>query len=137
LLLGCIALVAVLVAGAGVSNAILMAVAERQPEIGTLRALGASRAGIFRLIWLETLQTCLSGSAVGVCAAFLASSTLEVWVRSKLPFSPKDAVLCWEWWLAGACIAGAAVAGSLASILPAWRAASVSPIISIRSGARA
>jgi putative ABC transport system permease protein len=137
LLLGCIALVAVLVAGAGVSNTIFMAVAERQTEIGTLRALGASRAGIFRLIWLETLQTCLSGSAVGVCAAFLASSVLEVWVRSKLPFSPRDAVLCWEWWLAAACMAGAAVAGSLASILPAWRAASVSPIISIRSGARA
>jgi putative ABC transport system permease protein len=41
LLLGCIAGVALLVAGAGVSNTILMAVAERQRELAVLRAIGA------------------------------------------------------------------------------------------------
>jgi len=135
-LLGCIALVAVLVAGTGVSNTILMAVAERQGEIGTLRALGASRTNIFTLIWLETIQTCLSGAGIGVGLAFLASSTLEIWIRSKLPFSPRDVLIHWEWWITAACLLGAAVVGSLASFVPAWRAASIPPIIAIRTGGR-
>jgi putative ABC transport system permease protein len=136
LLLGCIALVAVLIAGAGVSNTILMAVAERRGEIGTLRALGASRASIFRLIWLETLHTCLCGASLGIGVAFLASSTLEIWVRSKLPFAPRDVLIRWEWWIAVACLLGAVMVGSLASFLPAWRAASIPPIIAMRTGGR-
>jgi len=133
-LLGCVGLVAMLVAGAGVSNALLMAVAERTREIGTMRALGASPGNIFRLIWLETVQVCLSGGVAGIAAAFLASRAVETWVRSKLPFAPTDALLRWEWWLAMACLGCALVLGSLAGLVPAWRAARVSPMRAMRTG---
>jgi len=133
LLLGCIAAVALLVAGTGVSNTILMAVAERQRELGVLRAIGASRLQIFKLVWLETLQTCLSGAILGVAGAFLASRSVETWVRSQLPFAPTDGLIRWEWWTAGACLVCALVLGSLAGLLPAWRAASILPITAIRS----
>ena len=132
LLLGCIAAVALLVAGAGVSNTILMAVAERRRELGVLRAIGASRLDVFKLVWLETLQTCFSGAVVGVAAAFVASHAVEAWVRSQLPFAPTDSLLRWEWWIAVACLLCALLLGSLAGLVPAWRAASVSPITAIR-----
>lgn len=138
LLLGCIAVVAFLVAGAGVSNTILMAVAERRRELGVMRAIGASRANIFRLVWLESLQTCVSGALLGMGVSFLASRGVEAWVRSSLPFAPTDALIRWQWWIAAACLGCAVILGSLAGLLPAWHAASVAPIITIRNtGGRA
>jgi putative ABC transport system permease protein len=133
LLLGCVALVALLVAGAGVSNTILMAVAERRGEIGVMRALGASRANIFHLLWLETVQVCLIGAVGGVLVAFLASRGVEGWVRASLPFGPTDALIQWDWPLAAACLACALGLGSLAGFLPAWHAASVPPMAAIRA----
>ena len=137
LLLGCIALVALLVAGTGVSNTILMAVAERRRDIGVMRAIGASRRDIFRLIWLETIQVCVTGAILGVAAASLASHAVETWVRWRLPFAPTDALIHWEWWIVAACLACAVILGSLAGFLPAWHAASVSPMTAIRTGGRA
>jgi putative ABC transport system permease protein len=133
-LLGCIALIALLVAGAGVSNTILMAVSERRREIGVMRAMGASRLDVFRLIWAETLQTCLSGALLGVGIAFLASRAVEAWVRSNLPFAPTDGLIRWEWPTAVACLSCALLLGCLAAFLPAWHAASVPPMMSIRNG---
>ncbi len=134
LLLGCVALVGLLVAGTGVSNTLLMAVAERQRELGILRALGASRSHLFRLIWLETLQVCLSGAVAGVLIAYVSSQAVETWVRAKLPFAPAEALIQWEWWVAGACVACAVCLGSLAGFLPAWRAARLVPMVAIREG---
>jgi putative ABC transport system permease protein len=132
-LLGCVALVALLVAGAGVSNAVLMAVAERTREIGVMRALGASRGNVFRLIWLETLQVCLGGAIAGIIAAYVASRGTESWVRSQLAFAPSDALLRWEWGIAGLCMTCALVLGSVAGFWPAWRAAKVPPIRAMRA----
>src|ERR1043166_3057621 len=131
LLLGCVAFVALLAAGTGVSNTILMAVTERTRELGVLRAIGASPAGIFKLIWLETVQVCLSGGLAGVALAFLASWSVEGWVRSRLPFAPAGTLIRWEWWTAGACLASALALGSLAGFFPAWRATRIAPMSAI------
>lgn len=133
LLLGCIAAIALLAAAAGVSNTILIAVAERRRELGVMRALGASRSDIFRLIWLETLHTCLAGALAGIALSFVASRAVEAWVRGRLPFAPSGSLLHWEWWVVGACVAIALMMGSLAGLLPAARAAAVPPLLSIRN----
>ena len=136
LLLGCVALIGLLVAATGVTNAMLMSIAERGREIGIMRAIGASPGDVFRLIWLETVQICAVGAAAGVMTAFLSSHALETWLRSRLPFAPTDALIRWDWAVAAACVGGAIVLGSLAALLPASRAARLSPMEAIREGAR-
>lgn len=131
-LLGCIALVGLLAAGAGVSNSVLMNVSERTREIGVLRALGASRAQVFRLFWLETLQVCAVGAAIGVVGAFFASRGVESWLRSKLPFAPSEALLHWQGWIVVSCFACALILGSVAGFLPAWHATLLSPAEAMR-----
>lgn len=132
LLLACVALVSLLVATAGVSNTFMMAVAERTREIGVMRTLGASRADILRLVWLETMQVCVMGAAAGLLAAWLLAPVVESWARSKLPFAPTGPLVVWSWGLAGLSLGFAGVLGSVASFLPAWRAAQVPPIVAIR-----
>src|SRR5690242_6381938 len=131
-LLASVALVALLGAGAGVSNTLWVAVSERTREIGVLRALGASRSQIFGLFWLETLQVCLAGGVVGVIIAFAAAGGLENWLRARLPFAPADALIHWQGWVALVCMACAFGLGSIAGFLPALRAALLPPVQAMR-----
>lgn len=137
LLLLSVALVGLLIAAAGVSNAVLMSVAERSREIGIMRALGASRGDVFRLIWLETMQLCGIGAVAGVTLAFVGSQLVESWLRARLPFAPTEAFIHWQGWVAATCIVGAMLLGTLAALLPAARAAEMSPVEAMREGANA
>jgi putative ABC transport system permease protein len=133
-LLGCVALVALLVAGAGVSNTVMMAVTERTREIGVMRAVGASPLDVFRLIWLETLFVCVTGGLIGIVLALMGSRSVEGWLRARLPFSPDGSLVHPELSVMLLCLLGAAILGSLAGLLPAWRAAKFSPVEAIRAG---
>jgi putative ABC transport system permease protein len=125
-------LVALLAAGAGVSASLLIAVAERTREIGVLRALGASRPSIFGLFWLETVQICLTGALLGVVVSFWSMRWIETWLRTRLPFTPEGEIMAWEWPTVAACVVLAIILGSISAFLPAWRAASLPPILAIR-----
>jgi putative ABC transport system permease protein len=132
-LFGCVVLVALGIGATGVSNTVLMAVTERTREIGMLRALGASTGDIFRVFWLEALAVCGAGGLLGVAAAFAASRLTEAWLRTQLPFAPTDPLIRWEWGTAGLCLLAALAVGSLAGLLPAWRAARLSPMDAMRA----
>lgn len=137
LLLGSVALVALLAAGAGVSNAILMAVVERTREIGVLRAIGASRLTVFRLIWWETATLCLIGGVTGIVAALAGARFVESWLRARLPFTPHGVLVRIEWPVIGFCLLTALALGTLAGAIPAWRASRLAPSEAIRAGGRA
>ena len=125
--LGCVGLVALLVAAAGVTNTMLMAVVERAREIGVMRAMGAARADIFWLFFLDALQICFLGGVAGEILAWAASHTLDAWVRTQLPLAPRLPMMHWEWPVALACLAAALILGSLAGCCGALRAAQLSP----------
>ena len=133
-LLGCVAVVALLIAGAGVSNTVLMAVTERTREIGVMRAVGASPLDVFGLIWLETVQVCLVGGIAGTALAILGAHGIETWMRDRLPFAPTETLIRPEAGLLLACLAAALGIGSVAGLLPAWRASRLTPIEAIGAG---
>lgn len=132
LLLGA-ALIGLIAMAAGVSNTVLMSVVERTREIGVLRALGASKALILRVVWAEALVLCLAGSAIGIVSAALCSALTEQWLRSRLPFAPHGRLMQPEMDLAVICTAVVLGIGLLASVFPAVQAATLSPSITIRS----
>ena len=69
-------------------------------------------------------------------ALLVSARGLETWLRARLPFAPTDPLLCWDWETAGVCVAGALLLGTLAGLLPAVRAAGLSPVEAMREGAR-
>lgn len=70
-----------------VSNTIYMAIIERTPEIGTLRAIGISRMEIIRTILLEGLILGITGVITGVGGGYLIETILQ-FVYIELPPPP-------------------------------------------------
>jgi putative ABC transport system permease protein len=130
-----VGLMALVAAITGVCNAVLMALSERTREVGVLRAMGASPGDVFRLFWLETLLNCVVGTALGLFAAASVSRVVESWLRSQLPFTPTDPLVRMGLDIIGLCMVGALCLGSLAGVLPAWRASRLSPQEAIRTPA--
>ena len=132
-LLLCTVMVALLVAGAGVSNTLMMAVSERTREIGVMRALGATHGEIFRVFWAQALQLCGVGAIAGVSTACTAARETDAWLRAQLPYSPHNSMVHSDWPTTLACILGAMLLGTMAGALPAWRASCLAPSVAMRA----
>lgn len=131
-LLACAGIAALFAAVAGVAATQLIAVAERASEIGIMRALGASRSNIFGVISVEAVLISMLGAVGGVTAAFFVLRMVESALRTRLPFTPSQQLLNWDWPLALCCIAGGAILGALAALGPAWRAANLHPVLAMK-----
>ena len=133
-LVAAVAIIAVLVAAIGVLNAILTSVHERTGELGILKAVGAGRAQIFRLIWLETLWICLAGAVPGSLLAAGGSRLTDLALRHVLNIGVTQSLVRITPELLGSTVLGAVGLGLLAGIWPAARAAGLRPVEAIRSG---
>ena len=129
-----VAVIAVLVAVIGVLNSILMSVHERTGEIGVLKAVGADRAQIFRLIWLETLLVSLAGAVPGSLLAAVAARLTDAVLRTLLNIGVTQPLVRITPALLGAAILGAVVLGLIGGLWPAGRASALRPVEAIRSG---
>lgn len=127
-----IAFIAVLISAVGVMNAILMTVFERTQEIGMMRAIGASRADIFRIILTETTLLTVAGGITGIAVAMLGARIIEAFVRTILPYMPNGDMVRFDPVLAGASLLFALAIGLLAGLFPAWKASTINPIEAIK-----
>lgn len=129
-----VAAIAIFVAIIGVVNTILMSVFERTQEIGVMKAIGASKLDIFKLIWIETILTCSLGGIFGNIIAILGGNVVEYFVRKLLPYVPGGKLVLITPYLLFYSLLGTIILGLISGIYPALRASSMRPIEAIRSG---
>ncbi len=110
--------VALLVGAVGVANIMVISVLERRSEIGLRRALGATRGHIRAQFLSEAVLLALAGGAAGVIAGILAT-TSYAHAKGWATVIPAEA------WAGG--LAAALLIGAAAGLLPALRAARMSP----------
>jgi putative ABC transport system permease protein len=113
-----------LVGAVGVANIMVISVLERRSEIGLRRALGATRTQIRTQFLTEAITLALLGGAAGVLTGALAT-LIYASARGWSTVIPAEA------WAGG--IAAAIAIGGIAGLLPAMRAASVSPTEALRT----
>ena len=110
--------VALLVGAVGVANIMIISVLERRPEIGLRRALGATKGQIRIQFLSEAILLALIGGVVGV---ILGVAATVVYAHAK----GWAIVIAPEAWPGG--LGATIVIGALAGLLPAIRAARLSP----------
>ncbi len=109
------------------------AVANRQREIGTLRALGFSRGSILGCFLLEACLLALGGGAAGALASMgmgyvhFSMINMASWSEISFSFDPTPAIL-------GRALIFAGVMGLVGGFFPAVRASRVSPVTAMREG---
>jgi putative ABC transport system permease protein len=108
---------AVMVSLFGLVNTLALAVHERRKELGLLRAVGASQAQVRQVVRYESVITALIGAVVGLAVGALFAISLAQWLVGT------GFVLAIPWGTLSTLVALAALAGVLAAVLPARRAA--------------
>jgi len=115
--------IALLAAGIGIMNIMLVSVTERTREIGIRRAVGAKKRNIMTQFIMEAIVLCEFGGAIGVVLGILGGNATAYFL--KLP-----AVVPVDWIIIGLLICS--IVGIIFGTYPAWKAANLDPIDSLR-----
>jgi len=136
LIVGTIAVVILLIACVGIMNAVIIAVMERTPEFGIMKAIGATDSDIRNLMLVEAFLTGLIGAIVSVGFAFLIDVATSEYARQVIEtridqsfdfrvfvYSTGDILI----------ISSIAIGVSmLSSLLPSRRAARLDPVVAMK-----
>jgi len=120
---GAVSVIALLVAGIGIMNIMLVSVTERIKEIGIRKAIGATKRDILTQFLMEAVFLSQFGGIVGVILGIAGGNLIALVL--KVP-----AVVPMDWAFYG--MAVCSFIGIGFGIYPAWRAANLDPIESLR-----
>ncbi len=120
LVVSCIALLA---AGVGIMNIMLVSVSERTREIGIRKALGALKRDILSQFVVEAVILCQLGGILGIVLGILGGNVVGVVL--EVP-----AIIPWDWVAIGLTVC--TTVGLIFGVYPAWKASTLDPIESLR-----
>jgi putative ABC transport system permease protein len=115
--------IALLAAGIGIMNIMLVSVTERTREIGIRRAIGAKKRNIMTQFIMEAVVLCEVGGAIGVLLGIIGGN-IGAQMMHMPPVIPVD------WVLIGLGICS--LVGIIFGTYPAYKAANLDPIESLR-----
>lgn len=119
----CFGIVAVVLVATGLYGTLAYRVRRRTSEFGVRMAMGAQRTNLLWVVLRESLAIAAAGAAAGLPLAWLASRALESLLYGLAPDDPL-----------GFCLGvfGVALVSIAASVIPAFRAATMDPVIALR-----
>src|SRR5260370_1331161 len=123
LLLVAFAGLALVLAAFGLYSVLAYNVGRRVREIGIRLALGASLQDVLKLVALESFWPTAAGIVIGLAASLMLSTLLTKLIYGIRPTDPLTFATV-------AVILGAV--SVIASIIPAWRATRVDPLLALR-----
>jgi putative ABC transport system permease protein len=115
--------IALIAAGIGIMNIMLVSVTERTREIGVRRAVGAKKRNIMMQFIVEAIVLCEVGGVIGVLLGIGSGNVAARYLKvpSVIPF---------DWVVLGLVICS--IVGIIFGTYPAWKAANLDPIESLR-----
>lgn len=120
---GFMSFISLIAAGIGIMNIMLVSVTERTREIGIRKALGARKSNILSQFITEAVVLCEIGGIIGVVLGVLGGNVAAL----AFSFPP---VFPFDWALIGFAIT--TFVGVVFGVYPAWKAANLDPIESLR-----
>lgn len=118
-----VSIIALVVAGIGIMNIMLVSVTERIKEIGIRKAIGATKKDILTQFLMEAIFLSEFGGVVGIIMGIAGGNIVAI--LFNIP-----AVIPFDWALIGLVVCS--IIGIGFGIYPAWRAAQLDPIESLR-----
>ncbi len=115
--------IALLAAGVGIMNIMLVSVTERTREIGIRKAIGAQKRDVLAQFIIEAVVLCEIGGLIGVILGLIGGNVIGIVL--KIP-----AVIPWDW--VGLGIGVCSLVGLIFGVYPAWKASALDPIEALR-----
>jgi putative ABC transport system permease protein len=115
--------IALLAAGVGIMNIMLVSVTERTKEIGIRKSIGARKASILIQFLIEAVTISLLGGIAGILLGVIAGNGLAMMLKASVVFP-------WDWAAIGLIVCSAIGVGF--GFYPAWKAAALDPIEALR-----
>lgn len=118
-----VGLITLLSAGIGVMNIMLVSVAERTREIGVRKAVGARRRDVLSQFLYEAIFLCQIGGLTGILVGVLGGNAVGYFFDVSFVFP-------WNWAIGA--VLGVTLIAMVFGVYPAYKAASLDPIESLR-----